>query len=67
MSCLEFFCNLCCVRSWVFENKDAEDKERPFTKCLACNSKVLNAEQELRDAIETNLFETLDSVLANIN
>ena len=59
----KFWCELCSKRDWVYEHKDSLEKERPVCRCYASESKIGKAESELSQAIETNDFNNLDTIL----
>ena len=61
-----FYSRICSERKWVFENKDAEVEERPITRSLECMAEITEAENNLRDAMETLDFATLDTVYKRI-
>ena len=61
-NCNKFYCKLCSTKSWVFENKDSETEERPVCRCDDCLTLITEAEQQLRTAMATNDFATLDRV-----
>lgn len=65
-TCHEFYCTLCCSRSWVFENHESEERERPLCQCLNCSSRYSTAAEELQQAIEAHEFYTLHRVLTGI-
>lgn len=62
-NCDKFYCRLCSKKSLVFENKDSEVEERPVCRCDDCGTFIANAEKDLRTAMNTNDFATLDRVL----
>jgi len=65
-SCSNFFCSRDSTRDWVYEDNDSEQKERPVCRCEACLKKIQKSQQELRDAMSTEEFGTLDKVLTRI-
>ena len=65
-NCDRFFCRICSRKAWVFEHKDSEVEERPVCRCDDCHNAIFQAEQDLRAAMETNDFATLNEVFAKI-
>jgi len=65
-NCEKFFCRLCSTRTWVFENKDAVDTERPVCRCDDCKNLIERAERDLRAAMDTNDFTTVNQVFSRI-
>jgi hypothetical protein len=65
-SCTNFFCRMCSVQTWVFENKNSHQKERPVCRCLQCQDKISKAETDLQEAMEAHEFHTLNKVLSQI-
>jgi ankyrin repeat protein len=65
-NCGNFYCKLCSTKAWVFENKDSEVEERPVCRCDNCLNVIDSGEQNLRNAMESNEFETLDRVFSQI-
>lgn len=57
---------MCSIRTWVFENKDGEVPERPVCRCDDCYSLIGHAERDLRGAMDTNDFMTVDRVFTEI-
>lgn len=35
-----FYCAKCCIRSYVYEDKDSQDKERPVTRSIQCQETI---------------------------
>ena len=65
-TCGDFFCNRCSTKDWVFESKDSILPERPVCRCDSCLQAIRTAEGDLKAAMETNDFHTLDGVLSKI-
>ena len=65
-NCDKFYCKLCSRRFWVFENRDAENPDRPVCRCDNCFALIENAEGALRAAMDTHDFATVDRVFTEI-
>ena len=65
-NCGKFYCKLCSTKDWVFESKDSEVAERPVCRCDNCLLVITEAEQNLRAAMDTFDFHTLDRVYKEI-
>ena len=52
--------------SWVFQSKEDENPERPVCRCYDCFEMIEGAERDLRAAMDTNDFATLDRVFSQI-
>ena len=65
-NCGDFYCKLCSSKSWVFEHKDSEKEERPVCRCDNCLSIITKAERDLKTAMDTQDFHTLDRVYNTI-
>ena len=59
----QFFCRNCSLTSWVFENYDSEDKERPVCRSLVVQAQIEKNEKDLEAALETQEFYTIDKAL----
>ena len=62
----KFYCKLCSTKAWVFENKDSDIPERPVCRSDDTLSIIETAENNLRGAMATNEFSTLDKVYNSI-
>lgn len=62
-SCSRFFCINCSYSQWVYEDKDSEEKERPVCRCLTCYKRIQESEENLRQAMATMDFHTVDRAL----
>ena len=65
-SCRRFFCNKCSKSLWVFESVNDLDEERSVCRCNSCAEIIANNERDLRNAMATMDFHTVDKVLSNI-
>jgi len=65
-NCDKFYCKLCSTRTWVFESRGAENPERPVCRCDDCFDSIGRAERDLRTAIDTNDFGTVNRVFEAI-
>ena len=65
-NCDRFFARTCCRKEWVYEHKDSEEKERPVCRCDDCHDAISQAEVQLREAMDSNNFATLDAVFSKI-
>jgi len=65
-SCTNFYCRACSQSLWVYENKDSENKDRPVCRCMQCQDRITKAENELREAMDTEEFPTVNKVLSGI-
>lgn len=65
-SCRKFFCNKCSKSLWVFESVNDVDEERSVCRCNGCAEVIANAERDLRNAMGTGDFYTVDKVLTHI-
>ncbi len=64
--CGNFYCKLCSTKAWVFEHKDSDVPERPVCRCDKDRDIIVQAEQQLRDAMATHEFHTLDKAFTLI-
>jgi len=65
-SCKQFFCIKCSKSMWVFENVTDKEEERSVCRCNGCADLISNKEKELRNAMNTMEFHTVDKVLRHI-
>lgn len=65
-SCKKFFCDRCSTCSWVFEDKDSKEENRPVCRCDDCLKKIIQSEEDMRAAMETMDFATVDKALNQI-
>ncbi len=65
-SCRKFFCIKCSKSMWVFESKDATEEERSSCRCNGCAEIINNSERDLKNAMATMEFHTVDKVLKHI-
>ena len=59
----KFYCKNCSITTWVFENYDSTEKERPVCRSKAVQKKIRDHEQKLLAAIEVNEFNEINRVL----
>ena len=57
---------MCSTKDWVHEDRESLVAERPVCRCDNCLTKIQKGEQELRAAMETNDYATVDEVRAKI-
>ena len=62
----KFWCELCTMRDWVYEDKDSIEKERPVCRYVESFKTIKKAEDELSQAIESNDYQNLDKILTQI-
>ena len=62
----KFYASTCCTRDWVFESKDSGVKERPVCRSDKVLENIMKAENDLKEAMETNDFKILDDVRERI-
>jgi len=65
-SCRKIFCNKCSKSMWVFENVTDTDEERSVCRCNGCAELIGNNEKELKNAMTTMEFHTVDKILIHI-
>jgi hypothetical protein len=65
-SCRKFFCIKCSRSVWVFESVDAAEEERSVCRCNGCAELIASNERDLRNAMNTMDFHTVDKVLSHI-
>ena len=65
-SCKQFFCIKCSKSMWVFEAVTDKDEERSVCRCNVCAESISNQEKDLRNAMATMEFYTVDKVLKHI-
>ena len=65
-SCRKFFCIKCSKSLWVFENVEATEEERSVCRCNGCAEVISQQERELKSAMSTMDFHTVDKVLSHI-
>lgn len=65
-TCNNFFCKMCSTKDWVYESKNSEVPDRPVCRCDNCLNEIRKAENNLREAMGSNDFVTLDKVLSAI-
>ena len=65
-SCGRFFCKNCSESQWVYEGRDSEEMERPVCRCQECNAKIKKSEDDLKAAMRTLEYHTVDNVLSQI-
>jgi hypothetical protein len=51
---------------WVFEAVTDKDEERSVCRCNVCAESISNQEKDLRNAMATMEFHTVDKVLKHI-
>jgi hypothetical protein len=62
-SSTRFFCKLCSITTWVFENHDSIEKERPVCRSKAVQKKIKDHENKLAEAVEAYEYHTIDKTL----
>lgn len=65
-SCKKFFCLKCSKSVWVFENVSALEEERSVCRCNGCAEVIAGNERDLKNAMATMEFHTVDKVLSHI-
>ena len=65
-SCRKFFCIKCSRSLWVFENVTDTEEERSVCRCNGCAEIIANQERDLKNAMATMEYHTVDKVLTHI-
>lgn len=65
-ACKRFFCSKYSRRTWVYETREASDKERPVCRCVDCQEIIDDSEKGLKQAMSTRDFAVVDKVLTQI-
>ena len=65
-NCGKFYCNRCSIQKYIFEHKDSFIEERPVCRCDNCRDSITVAEANLRQAMSSHDFATLDRVYSEI-
>ncbi len=65
-SCKQFFCIKCSKSMWVFENVTDKEEERSVCRCNGCADIIASNERELKNAMATMEFFTVDKILKYI-
>ena len=66
-SCEQFYCKNSSETYWVYETKDSEDQERPVCRCQTCSKSIKKQEDNLRSAMKTMNYQTVDNSIRQIN
>lgn len=62
---LDVFCEAAVTQTYVFENPDSTEKEKPVTWCTEKKNIILEAEHQLTNAMHLNQLETITAALAD--
>jgi hypothetical protein len=65
-SCKQFFCIKCSKSLWVFENVTDKEEERSVCRCNGCADVIAGNERDLKNAMATMEFFTVDKILKYI-
>jgi len=65
-SCKQFFCIKCSKSLWVFENVTDKEEERSVCRCNGCADVIAGNERDLKNAMGTMEFFTVDKILKYI-
>lgn len=65
-SCKQFFCIKCSKSMWVFENVTDKEEERSVCRCNGCADIIASNERDLKNAMATMEFFTVDKILKYI-
>ena len=64
--CKNYFCENCRLLPWVFISPESLEEERPVVRCIDCQKLVDHAEAQLQEAIDSNSFQKLSSLIDKI-
>ncbi|OMJ95899.1 hypothetical protein SteCoe_624 [Stentor coeruleus] len=64
--CKKYYCTNCKILSWVFINYDSVEEERPVLRCLDCQTLVDQAEYQLQEAIDSNSYTKLSTLIEKV-
>jgi transposase-like protein len=59
----KFYCKNCSITTWVYENYESAEKERPVCRSKAVQKKIKDHENKLAEAVEAYEFHTIDKAL----
>ena len=56
----DIICVKCCVIDNYYDTEDAEEKDMRYCRCKNCQEEIIKAENDLKNAINSNNLETLN-------